>query len=273
MEYQIKEISLYAEAILQTFTAGTVHSVYRRTINLTDGIHILSLQTDGSPLSPISLITSLSPGEMGKLSVSPGDPCPAPNLFIRRDARRYDLKLSGVIDTSSRPVLASAVRNVLFLSETNGFALLFCPKTDRDSNLSLIHTAAENIIRRCNRLCLCHEYPEAAMELTRLLGLGTGLTPSGDDFLCGVLAGLQFTGSSGHLFAKHLRAAVKSRLSDTIDISAAFLSCALENQFSLAVNRLYGLPSADEILASFSAIGHSSGIDTLCGILWSLEHI
>ena len=56
MNYQIKQLSIYAEQILPHLVAGTIHSVYRRTVNLTDGKQILSLQTDGSPLSPVSLI-------------------------------------------------------------------------------------------------------------------------------------------------------------------------------------------------------------------------
>ena len=49
MNYQIKQLSIYAEQILPHLVAGTIHSVYRRTVNLTDGKQILSLQTDGSP--------------------------------------------------------------------------------------------------------------------------------------------------------------------------------------------------------------------------------
>ena len=125
----------------------------------------------------------------------------------------------------------------------------------------------------CNELLLAGRYHEAASGLSRLLGLGCGLTPSGDDFLCGVLAGCLLSGNPEHPFIKHLKDMVKKKLTDTIDISAAFLSCALEAQFSLPVVSLYGLPTSDEILTSFLAVGHSSGIDTLCGILWSLVHI
>lgn len=132
--------------------------------------------------------------------------------------------------------------------------------------------AAKKHIHLTDELCRLGDYPEAAVRLSRLLGLGIGLTPSGDDFLCGVLAGLHMAGNDSHPFTQRLRSELANRLSDTIDISAAFLSCALDQQFSLAVNRLYRLPTAEEILASFEEIGHSSGTDTLCGILWSLTH-
>ena len=58
---------------------------------------------------------------------------------------------------------------------------------------------------------------------------------------------------------------------DTNDISRAFLDCSVQHHFSLAVNSLTDLPSADRILNVFSAIGHSSGIDTLCGVAYGLS--
>lgn len=303
MEYPITQLSAYAESILESLTAGTVHSVYRRTINLTDGRQILSLQTEHSPLSPISLISGLNADEFGALSVKTGDEVcfhkdgltirnagrnpRAAYQFTCKDFRVYDLKLSTPLNAPSRLTLTANIQKAVSCAETGGLAALFHPqagppllsgdadgqKPGADSDLSFVLLAARNYLLRCNEFILAKKYPEAASELIRLLGLGCGLTPSGDDFLCGVLAGFLFSGNTEHPFAKRLRDIVADKLADTIDISAAFLSCALKNQFSLPVVRLYRLPPPEEILASFGAVGHSSGIDTLCGLLWCLTHI
>ena len=303
MEYQIKQISCYAENILEQLAAGTVHSVYRRTINLTDGRRLLSLQTDHSPLSPISLISGLTAHDFGLLSVKPGDAvCFSKDGFLLpgmegtsrpsyrftfAGSQRYDLRLSKPLTDRIRLALAANIQEAVSKAETDGFTLLFNDQASRplvsgakvpqetntDGSLTLVLLAARNYILRCNELMHDRRYQEAALELLRLLGLGCGLTPSGDDFLCGVLAGILFSGSTDHPFAKQVKTLVAKRLFHTIDISAAFLSCALDGQFSLPVVSLYKLPSPEEILASFSAVGHSSGIDTLCGILWSLDHI
>ncbi|MCD7993626.1 MAG: DUF2877 domain-containing protein, partial [Clostridia bacterium] len=100
---------------------------------------------------------------------------------------------------------------------------------------------------------------------------GIGLTPSGDDFLCGVLAGLILRGKENHPFALSLRREITSRRFDTNDISRAFLDCSVQCHFSPAVNSLADLPSSEGILKVFSAIGHSSGIDTLCGVAYGLS--
>ena len=94
-------------------------------------------------------------------------------------------------------------------------------------------------------------------------------------------------------FAKSLHKTIAEHLNDTVDVSAAFLHCALKGQFSLAVNHLLvntgcespqdtsyvkcnpqitpGIANIPAITENFLAIGHSSGTDTLCGILYALE--
>lgn len=302
MKYQIRQLSLYAENILKNLTSGTIHSVYRRTINLTAESYktcsqnlplhamakpILALQADGSPLSPISLISCLSAEDMEALSVKAGDPVqftedgftfPCPPCahrpvyhFTCRGAKRFSLTLQEPHTPGLLPKLNTRIQTALSRTDTGGFALLFQETEENTDDLSLILLAARKHIQHGSELCLRGDYREAALTLTHLLGLGTGLTPSGDDFLCGVLAGLSLAGKSRHPFTGYLKSEIAGRLSDTIDISAAFLSCALEDQFSLQVKSLLSLPSSEALLSSFQEIGHSSGTDTLCGILWSLQ--
>lgn len=73
MQYEIKELSSYAASILVEPKHALVHSVYRRTINLACKAEILSLQTQNSTLSPISLITELSETAMDQLCAAAGD--------------------------------------------------------------------------------------------------------------------------------------------------------------------------------------------------------
>ena len=272
MNYQIKQLSNYAEQILLHLSAGTIHSVYRRTVNLTDGRQILSLQTEGSPLSPVSLICSLSADSIFDREAVTLQGRSRLYRFTYTDAVRLDLKITKPLTNQARLTLASNIRAALSVTGTNGFSLLFREKQATD-DLSLILSAARNFILHANELLLKKDFQKAAAELSRLLGLGIGLTPSGDDFLCGVLAGLVYAGGTEHPFTHFLKKEIAGRLSDTIDISAVFLSCALADQYSLPVNTLYQIPAPGAILTDFEAVGHSSGIDTLCGILWCLEHI
>lgn len=65
------------------------------------------------------------------------------------------------------------------------------------------------------------QYEKAASTLAGLLGLG--IVPSGDDFLCGVLAGLLLRNQGSHPFTLELGCQIRARLANTNEISRAFL--------------------------------------------------
>ena len=285
MRCTITETSLYAMELLRQQPTGFVHSVYRKTVNLRLNGSLLALQVQGSPLSPLSLITNLADAQMDALGIQAGQPvavrqqsicicenAAAPIAFDCSDCVAEDLRLHTVLSDAQQHTLTASIRRVLSQTSTNGFDLLF---HSRDVNAdSLIHTAAKNNMERALSLYQEGAWHEAADALCRLIGLGIGLTPSGDDFLCGVLAGATLFGNTDAPFYRYLRQTVPSYLDRTNDISRAFVACACSGLFSRAVCSLQALPQPDEIYRMFSAIGHSSGIDTLCGIYFSylLDH-
>ena len=260
MIFQITKLSTYAKQILKYRRKATVHSVYRNTINVTVNGKLLAFQTANSPVSPISLITNLDSESMGNLSLKPGDKI----SFSRKNAIIVDLAPKQPIDHPTRHELYKKFTRIITQSETGGFELIFqiSSKVDQDFILS----AAETKIHQVHRFCDKNQFPQAAEKLCELIGLGIGLTPSGDDFLCGVLAGLYIQGKEFSEFAYCLRNSIKKNLHRTNEISAAFLSCAMDGHFNHAVNELWKNPSTEQISEMFHEIGHSSGMDTLCGI-------
>lgn len=277
----IKHTTDFSIKTLLKYKQGIVHSVYRRTINLSFDGQLLALQADDSPISPISFITSLSNSELEKLDIFVGDQVVVSKnkLTIIGDHENYSFRYgqANVFHTDFSPdlgyekldLLRTNIQEVISQVNTNGIDLIFNEQLFEDSPLSI--QVASQRIETSKRLLNEGSYFDAAKELSRLIGLGTGLTPSGDDFLCGVLAGALILKMDQHPLIISLKALIKEHLQDTIDISAAFLDCALKNQFSLAVNSLSKVPSPEEIKANFLAIGHSSGIDTLCGVYFILD--
>ena len=73
MNSQITELSVYADGILKQYSMGTVHSVYRKTINLSLGEKLLALQPSGTSRSPISLLTELPTDIFETLAFRAGD--------------------------------------------------------------------------------------------------------------------------------------------------------------------------------------------------------
>jgi Protein of unknown function (DUF2877) len=107
-----------------------------------------------------------------------------------------------------------------------------------------------------------------------MVGLGTGLTPSGDDALCGVLLALRAAGS-GRLGS--VRDAVAAHVGRTTSLSASLLRTATEGYAVPCVVRLASalaggdLPGAETALPEVLAIGHSSGSDLVAGLCGALD--
>ena len=101
----------------------------------------------------------------------------------------------------------------------------------------------------------------------KLIGLGRGLTPSGDDFLCGFFAVLNALG----VLAVPLREAVFDALDRTTLISAAYLSAVIGRRYftvyDRAVRAIFSDGNFKEDIDFVLSMGASSGTDTLIGAL------
>jgi hypothetical protein len=107
-------------------------------------------------------------------------------------------------------------------------------------------------------------------EAQTLIGLGPGLTPSGDDYFGGVLIAL-------HQYARKAQALslwrwLQPRLSRTSDISGAHLAAAAAGEGHEALHRCIEalctlVPDWPGALAALDNVGHCSGWDSLAGVV------
>jgi hypothetical protein len=108
-----------------------------------------------------------------------------------------------------------------------------------------------------------------------LVGAGLGLTPSGDDALCGVLLGLRLAGRNA--LRRTLWAAVAPRLGSTTSLSAALLAEAAAGYAVPEMSRLLDALAAGDhdavrtAAVGVRAIGHTSGADLLGGLAGTLD--
>jgi len=107
--------------------------------------------------------------------------------------------------------------------------------------------------------------------VTRLAGLGGGLTPAGDDFLVGVMLWAWLAHPAPERFCEVVLKASESR---TTTLSAAFLRAAAGGECSAPWHRLLASLVGDAELElevaveSVLSCGHTSGADALAGFLW-----
>ncbi len=106
-----------------------------------------------------------------------------------------------------------------------------------------------------------------------LIGLGPGLTPSGDDFLVGALALLDAIGERD-AHAALARAIIDALPGLTTPLSACFLRAAAAGHVGEALHRAVSsviTGDVDAAVAAAGKIGHSSGWDMMAGITTTLR--
>jgi hypothetical protein len=116
-------------------------------------------------------------------------------------------------------------------------------------------------------------FPNAARGL---IGLGPGLTPSGDDFLGGLMIGLREFGMAR--IAGSIWLGILPNLTNRTNlISIAHLEAAAAGMGHGAVHALLlalrdeAMLAIDRAIMDISAIGHSSGWDTLAGLALAIR--
>jgi uncharacterized protein DUF2877 len=107
-------------------------------------------------------------------------------------------------------------------------------------------------------------------RVEELVGAGDGLTPYGDDVLCGWLAVHRAAGRA----TDTVDAAIREQMHRTTSLSAALLDCAMHGEvipeFAAYVGALGG-PGEASATAALRAVGHTSGEGLLEGARWALS--
>ena len=122
------------------------------------------------------------------------------------------------------------------------------------------------------------DMPEAANRLQKFIGLGGGLTPSGDDFIGGMLIALVGAGhqKAADDICETIMPVARKRSNR---ISVAHLDCASQGVASLPLHHLLNAvlcgrsTEVARLAKDINQIGHTSGWDIAAGMLFALEDI
>jgi hypothetical protein len=123
------------------------------------------------------------------------------------------------------------------------------------------------------------EHQPALLLLSKLVGLGPGLTPAGDDFIIGWLAGVMLlAGTPAEIeFLNVVSSGLRCLSGSTTPISRAHLQDATAGEFSELLSDVCfalasGAPEAKlaESLSRQLAVGATSGADAAAGLMFAL---
>jgi hypothetical protein len=141
---------------------------------------------------------------------------------------------------------------------------------------------AQTIGRTIHRALAARDAVQMLEASRHLIGLGPGLTPSGDDFLVGCLRGLWLARShapeAGPILDRLREALLPGLDGRTTRVGAEFIRYALDGAFAEILDRAalaLLAPSHPQVVQSaitpLLAQGETSGTDTMLGLLTCLE--
>lgn len=155
----------------------------------------------------------------------------------------------------------------------------FPPELKKEEIEDIFAVAAYEGLRALSHELESGIVPEEDSAVSRLIGLGRGLTPSLDDFLCGMLCVLGYGEKNWGInipALEGLRSRVKVLAPEkTNACSAPYLLAAAEGgDFSLMRDCLESCSAQREKrLNSLLLVGGSSGADMLCGMCFAANYI
>ena len=277
---EIVEIGPVARRALAPGAAGEVRAVFERSFYAVLDGQWICFGPRALGAGPLNALYAPGPAEGWCGLLAAGEPAHVMGHEIR--IGEFGFGFGSAADwnpagsaTADRQALAAGLRALdavlAGLMPQDGLAVLMRPAIRRES-LPALARAAEGAVRRLGDLVRAvpatGTIPDFA-PLSPLLGLGPGLTPSGDDVIGGALVALRRLGRAD--LADAIRTWLETVTDRTNDVSLAHLRAAAEGCGAAALHEilddlLHGraadLPPA---LAAIGSIGHTSGWDALAG--------
>lgn len=276
--------------------AGCVHSVFRQACNIeTDDGALVTMLAQGLGNVPHGIRCTLPEPADFRALLSVGQSVVADGAALRIPHAGIAVNLSVatiwrcglvacVVDPDSDETLCTLLDLRAILQEQtppSGFApLLVRDECSRSPLDEAMQKQLRQTLPVLERATLSLDPAIAVRALAQLIGLGPGLTPSGDDFIVGYLAALFARDPRAHSlrpFLTALSAPLAQLAASGNSISRQFIADALEGEFSeplVDIVSAISLHNGASLRASairVIRIGHSSGADSLAGLLFGLR--
>jgi hypothetical protein len=253
-----------------------VHSTYKNTINFSFENKIFSIHHREVPLNPMSIILDLDQKDFDNLVSNIESLEIKDNKFLInkkivsfKSEAEYSCDLGSLVQ--SLKITQDQIQE--FYRKLFDFLITLSRQSDYFS--AIFENEIKNYYNtKIIELIKDRQIKNIAAKIADLIGLGKGLTPAGDDIICGVLASFDFIGSNLNLNkVRIIKDMIRNKIlinNSTNDLSREFIKYALDGHHSIMISRLYQAlvknQEIDTILEKISNQGFSSGIDFLTGM-------
>jgi Protein of unknown function (DUF2877) len=260
----------------RTGFSGRIHSVFAQACNITHGRSLLTLCTSGAADGPttLRLARGAAPDLRGLFDVGEAVRC-CPR-GVQTD--RTELRWMHANVWRGAPLARLLPRRRIDAHLRNAHLSL---AQHRRTHTSVIDGEGAGVASSLRDACRALDRGQALQHVARLVGWGEGLTPAGDDFLVGLIAGLDALMHGDERrrgFHGTLAAALSAHALHTTPIAAHYLRLAASGHYTEPLIRLRHAwlcdddgNAADAALRRALAVGATSGGDTVRGLLAGLQ--
>lgn len=254
-----------------------VHSVFADVVNLQFGDELFSMQNQALPLSSMGATVDSGGKIFTAMNLIPNveviqeNGCISIGDFYFHSGNVQIWNDSLPPSRSDPACLAQCIREAI-LSAPPRMGVGHLAVTGAYGKTGLMEHAFMGVLSETRQALARHQEEQAASVLARLCGVGIGLTPAGDDFLCGVLHAMTVYRPRATL-RRRLAAAVCAEADGTTAVSRALLKKACQGNAGALLQDLFTAAQPREVLCTarrILQIGHSSGQDLLNGIYFGL---
>lgn len=266
---------------------GEIHSAYRRTINLRfPGDHLVCLHGGRDLVAPFGIALGRDFDSPAFERIAPGVRVVAADGTLRIPEVAVDVAIGGAAvwepEARPRPLGSDAAARHAEILEA-----VLLQHDNPDGLAGLVDGAdATPLLRRARPCAERLQQALARRDISGvlaaaepLMGLGPGLTPSGDDFLAGFLGtALLAAPAAGPLLRTVGPQLLRLAETRTTLLSRAFLAHALEGVLAPPLDALAAamLDGADRPAVAHAAraactLGHTSGMDAVTGMVFALR--
>jgi len=292
LDFPVQLSGCIASRTLKESTNGRVAAVFRSSFYVETDAGFVCIGNESLEPSPLSLVTKAPAGTDWSASGLRRNA----KIHLSREAisvgNRFLFLLCGAVGWSPAPIPKSW--NIIDLERglnsfrdaslshlpEEGLGRFLMPGFSPEADEAVSRTAQIPIAKAQRWLVAAMWCPNKGGQDLRwvypLIGLGPGLTPSGDDFIGGVMIALHSLGEAGaceRLWVQAHRCAKQA----SNPISRVHLCAASQGQAGAGVHRalaaiMEGQEQAIcESLAGIGRIGHTSGWDAMAGVVITFD--
>jgi hypothetical protein len=254
----------------RTDFVGRIHSVFVRACNIACQDTLLTLCAAGAGRGPTTLTLSRCARDLRDL-FQVGERVELRDGRLRSGRVEVRLADAPVWRPAGPVVLLPTAR---IHAHLGGVALALAQRPHQRT--SVIDRQGAAVASALHDACRALDLERAAQQVERLVGWGEGLTPAGDDFLIGLLAGLDalVQGEPRRArFRNALAGAIRGLTPRTTPIAAHYLRLAAGGHCTDTLLRLRhallceaDAAVVDAALRNALAVGATSGADTVNGL-------